>query len=72
MRMMLYIVGFGLVGLLLIAGVFARVFRQEIARYQYQTSLFTGADQQYHFIRQERYFPSRPMTAADKKYTFPK
>ncbi|MEL6414616.1 MAG: serine hydrolase [Pseudomonadota bacterium] len=70
--MMLYIVGFGLVGLLLIAGVFALVFRQEIARYQYQTSLFTGADQQQHFIQQERYFPSRPMTAAKKKYTFPK
>lgn len=71
MRTALYAGGIGLVGLMVLLAILAVLFRQEIARYQYQTSLFTGADQQHHFVRQEDYFPTHEMTAADQAYVLP-
>ena len=53
--------------LLVIAAVLivaAMFFRQQIERGIYQSSLFTGADQTTHFVRQDRYFPVNPMAPA--------
>lgn len=71
MKLALYIVG-GVIGVLIIAALIASiVFRQEIARYRYQTTIFTGADQQHHFVRQERYFPINEMPRSDIPFVFP-
>lgn len=71
MRTALYIVG-GIIGIIGIAAiVMSIVYKQEIARYGYQTSLFTGAEQQHHFVRQERYFPVNEMPRSDEPFVFP-
>ena len=63
----------GLIGFLAFAAILVSfAYRQEIARYRYQTSLFTGADQQHHFVRQERYFPINEMPPSERPYIFPK
>lgn len=71
MKTALYIVG-GIIGIIGIAAIIMSVvFKQEIARYGYQTSLFTGADQQHHFVRQEHYFPVNKMPRSIKPFVFP-
>lgn len=58
-------------GVLVISAVALSVmFRQEILRLQYQTSLFTGADQQEHFVRQEEYYPTVNMAASQDPFLF--
>lgn len=57
--------------LILIALLLSVIFRQEIARIRYQMTLFTGAEQNVHFVRQEDYYPYITMEAPEEKYIFP-
>ena len=71
MKIALYIGG-GIIGIIgITAIIMSFVYKQEIARYGYQTSLFTGAEQQHHFVRQERYFPINEMPRSDTPFVFP-
>ncbi len=57
--------------ILVAIGVASQVFKQEIARYNYQTSLFTGVDQSENFIRQEDFYPIKTMGASETPRPLP-
>ncbi|MEM1230689.1 MAG: serine hydrolase domain-containing protein [Pseudomonadota bacterium] len=62
-----------LIGLLLLALLIAAAavfFRAELQRLRYQRSLFTGAPQHEHFVRQEDYYPVNEMPAAPTPVAF--
>ncbi|MEM7077131.1 MAG: serine hydrolase [Pseudomonadota bacterium] len=51
--------------------ILALVFRSEIGRLQYQTSLFTGAPQHENFDRQDEFYPVNRMAASTTPFSFP-
>ncbi|MEM7217338.1 MAG: serine hydrolase [Pseudomonadota bacterium] len=67
MRKLLIIGGTLLLGLL----VLGLLFRQELQRLGYQRSLFTGAPQHEHFVRQDAYYPVNEMLPAAQTVEFP-
>ncbi len=60
MKYVFWLVGLG-VAISLIA---ALIFQQEIKRLRYQTTLFSGAPQHEHFVRQDDYYPFNEMSRA--------
>ena len=68
---MLKIAGISFLVILAISLIVGVLFRQQIGRLLYQRSLFSGAEQTQHFIRQADYYPVNRMTASDKPFQFP-
>ena len=60
-----------IIPLLLVGIAVSIVFRMELGRFQYQTSLFTGESQLDHFKKQQHYYPVHTMLESDKPYQFP-
>ena len=60
-----------LIIVLVVLAVAGFVFRQQIGRGFYQRSLFSGAEQHHHFVRQSQYFPIATLLASDEPHIFP-
>jgi len=66
------LLGFVLATLIVVGAVSAVVFRQEVGRFRYQTSLFTGASQHDNFNRQEDFYPINEMPGSTDPRPFPR